>query len=168
MSMTDPMSTDHRTEALLLWQLHDTLLQAYRGQFFSFQAIAVAAGILVLQGMSPFSSTVGHWVVFLALIAFGPVFVGWVWRPLVRHRGHMVASAQLLLTRDKFLTEPPFVWLGKASKKGTDEYRDAQSDPRYAELRGGPTRVKLDKLIPLAFFVVWLGILGWWLSTAIK
>jgi hypothetical protein len=101
-------------------------------------------------------------VIFIILLVFGPAFVFAVWIPIVNHRGHMVACAQLLLVRNRPLDEPPFTWLGKVAKD-SPEHNQVVASQDYKDLVGGPTRFKLDLVIPWAFAFLWLGILVWWM-----
>lgn len=137
------MSSEHRDETLILWQIHESLLQAYRGQFLSFQAIAIAAALIATKELT-FICNIMHVLILLVLIACGPGFIIFIWIPIVKHRGHMVYSSQLLLIQNTALNESPFSRLRQVSEWGTKERQEVENDQEYKKLTHGSDRYKQD------------------------
>lgn len=159
---TLPMSQEDRNEAILLWQLHETLLQSYRSLFFTFQAIALTAGgFVAFQIPGRFTPDFLHISVLAVLIAVGPIFIWFVWIPIVSHRQKMVSFAQWLLRTNTALDAAPFDLMGRFSNEKGEYHRSIVSGDRYQGLLRGPTRRKLDRVIPFSFIVVWVLLILW-------
>lgn len=157
-----PMSQEDRNEAILLWQLHETLLQSYRSLFFTFQAIALTAGgFVAFQIPGNFKLDLLHITVLLVLIAIGPAFILYVWVPIVSHRQKMVSFAQWLLRSNTALEATPFDLMGKFSSETGEYHKSIVQGERYQGLLKGPTRRKLDRVIPYSFVVVWILLILW-------
>lgn len=157
------MSKEHRSEVILLWQLHDSLLQNYRILFMTFQAIALTAGGLIsfqkvedarLQSLLTIPA-----IVFLFLA--GPVFILLVWMPIVSHRHRMVSFAQWLLSTNKPLNASPFDLMGEFSKEKKPYHKEIFARNDFQKLLKGPTRMKLDRAVPIAFIIFWVMLIFW-------
>ena len=157
------MSLEHRNEAITLWQLHDTLLQSYRILFLTFQAIALTAGTLVsFQNLDGGGTNV--WVkisVIVFLFLAGPVFILGIWMPIVSHRHRMVSFAQWLLRTNQKLEAPPFDLMGKFSNEKSSYHTTILARDDFKGLLKGPTRMKLDRAVPIAFICFWVLLIVW-------
>jgi len=137
-----PMLKEDRNEAILLWQLHETLLQSYRSLFFTFQAILLtAAGFVAFQIPGEFELDWLHLSVLFALIAIGPVFIIYVWIPIVSHRQKMVSFAQWLLRTNTALDATPFDLMGRFSNEQSPYHQSIVKGNIYQGLLKGPTGV---------------------------
>jgi hypothetical protein len=157
-----PMSQDQRNEAILLWQIQDTLLQSYRILFMTFQAIAITAG-----GFVSFQLTGGgvwdllHISVIGFLILAGPVFILAVWIPIVSHRHRMVSFTQWLLRTNTAHETPPFNLLGQFSDGRSTYHQTIIARDDFQSFLKGPTRMKLDRAVPIAFIFFWVLLILW-------
>jgi hypothetical protein len=157
-----PMSQEHRDEAILLWQLHDMLLQNYRTLFLTFQAIALTGGGLVsFQVSGGFVWDLLHISVIVFLILAGPVFILVIWLPIVSHRHRMVSFAQWLLRTNHSLKTSPFDLMGEFGAEKSEYHKTISAREDYQALLKGPTRMKLDRAIPYAFMLFWALLLLW-------
>lgn len=142
-------------DLLSLWAIQESLLQTYRIIFISMQSILVAFGSILAQGESAIFPLIG--ISVLAMFAL------WFWISICTARGQSVYLMQYLAIKAESgdtVHEP--LQILKHFQNG--HYPDIGKDPCFIALKGGLTRKKMERWLPILFFAVWVFI--WFITSA--
>lgn len=146
------MNESKRQEVINILAMQESLLQSYRGMFLATHAILLSVAAFTSKG-SPF-------LLHLALGGLAIFLISYCWIPIAYHRGLAVSYMQWLLMNPARIGDNPFEQL-KRFQKDDEYYRRISADGGFRNLKGGPTRLKMDWIVPFLFLALWVGLMIW-------